>query len=78
MVTYDGATIAVHHANAGQGLPRHEHQYAHLTMCHAGSCIVRKQGRSLIMTKDTQPVNLTANEWQARRLYPKVTCPFAR
>jgi hypothetical protein len=24
---------------------------------------VTKEGKSLIMTKDTQPVNLTANEW---------------
>lgn len=62
-VTYDGATLNVYHANKGQGLPRHEHAYSHLTMCHAGSCIVRKEGRELVMTKATQPVNLTANEW---------------
>ena len=63
LVTYDGATVSVYHANTGQGLPRHEHVYAHLTMCHAGSCVVRKEGRELVMTKDTQPVNLTAAEW---------------
>lgn len=62
-VTYDGATVAVYHANTGEGLPRHEHIYAHLTMCHAGRLIVRKEGRELEMSKDTQPVNLTANEW---------------
>lgn len=62
-VTYDGATLNVFHANKGEGLPRHAHSYAHLTMCHAGSCVVRKEGRELVMTKDTQPVNLTANEW---------------
>jgi hypothetical protein len=50
-------------ANKGQGLPRHEHAYSHLTMCHAGSCAVRKLGKELIMTKDTQPVNLTADGW---------------
>jgi hypothetical protein len=55
-VTYDGSTVNVYHANKGEGLP-------HLTMCHAGSLIVRKEGRELIMTKDTQPVNLIANEW---------------
>ena len=63
MVTYDGAVLNIYHCNVGQGLPRHEHKYAHLTICHAGSCIVRKEGRELVMTKDTQPVNLTANEW---------------
>jgi len=62
-VTYDGATLNVFHANKGEGLPRHAHSYAHLTMCHAGSCIIRKEGRELLMTKDTQPVNLLAVEW---------------
>jgi quercetin dioxygenase-like cupin family protein len=56
VVTYDGASLNVYHANKGEGLPKHEHVYSHLTMCMAGSIIVR-------MTKDTQPVNLVANEW---------------
>ena len=63
IVTYDGASVNVYHANKGEGLLRHEHAYSHLTMCHAGSCIVRKEGRELLMTKDTQPVNLLAVEW---------------
>lgn len=62
-LTYDGATLNIFHANKGEGLPRHEHTWAHATMCHAGSCIVRKEGRSLVMNKETQPVNLVANEW---------------
>ncbi len=62
-VTYDATIINIFHVNAGEGLPRHSHLYAHLTMCHAGSCVVRKEGRELIMTKDTQPVNLRAGEW---------------
>ena len=60
---YDGATLNVYHANTGEGLPRHEHEYAHLTMCHAGSLKVSNERRSLVMTKDTQPVNLKAGEW---------------
>jgi len=62
-VAYDGAAMVVYHCDKGQGLPRHEHPHAHLTMCHAGSCVIRKEGRELIMTKHTQPVNLTAAEW---------------
>lgn len=62
-VIYDGATVNVYHADNGDGLPKHAHTYAHLTLCHAGSCIVRKDGRELVMTKDTQPVNLVAGEW---------------
>lgn len=62
-VVYDGAQLNVYHADKGQGLPKHQHVYAHLTMVHAGSLVARKEGRELIMTKDTQPVNLVANEW---------------
>lgn len=62
-VSYDGVTLNVYHASAGQGLPKHQHQFSHLTICHAGSLVVRKEGRELVMTKDTQPVNLVANEW---------------
>lgn len=60
---YDGVMLRVYHANKGEGLPRHEHSFSHLTMCHAGSCIIRKENRQLVMTKDTQPVNLKPNEW---------------
>lgn len=39
-------------------------QFSHqVTMCHVGSCIVRKEGRQLVMNKHTQPVNLVAAEW---------------
>lgn len=58
-----GTHLRVYHANSGEGLLRHEHEYPHLTFCHAGSIIVRKEDRELVMTKDTQPVNLAANEW---------------
>lgn len=62
-VTQDGTTLNIYHPNKGQGLPKHEHVYSHITVCHTGSIIVRKEGKELVMTKDTQPVNLVANEW---------------
>ena len=62
-VTYDGAALNVFHANKGEGLPRHEHVYSHLTICHAGSCVIRKEGIEKIINKNTQPINLKANEW---------------
>ena len=62
-VTQDHTTSNVYHANKGEGLPRHEHAHSHLTFCHAGSVIVRKEGRNLTMTKETQPVNLVGTEW---------------
>ncbi len=63
MVTQDSTTLAVYHANKGEGLPQHSHAYSHLTMCHAGSIKVSNERRSLVMTQDTQPVNLVAVEW---------------
>jgi len=63
MFTYDGASINVYHANKGEGLPKHEHLYSHVTICHSGSCIVRVQDKELIMTKNTQPVNLLGGKW---------------
>jgi len=62
-VTYDGANLNVYHANKGQGLARHEHAYAHLTVCHSGSCIIRKEGIEKFIDKNTQPINLKAAEW---------------
>ena len=62
-VIHDGVQLNVYHANKGQGLPKHEHTFSHLTMVHAGSILVTKEGKSLTMTKDTQPVNLVADGW---------------
>ncbi len=61
--TYDGARLNIYHANKGEGLPKHSHSFSHATICHAGSIIVRKETKELVMNKDTQPVNLIANEW---------------
>jgi len=61
--TYDGAQINVYHANKGEGLSKHEHIYSHATMCNAGSCLVSLEGRSYTINKNSQPLNLPANEW---------------
>lgn len=61
--TYDGAIINVYYANTGEGLPAHQHTYAHATFCTAGSCVVRKEGKEVVFTKHTQPANLKAGEW---------------
>lgn len=61
--TYEGVTLAIFHANKGEGLPKHEHTYSHVTMCHAGSCWIRKEGKEVLITKNTQPIKLRADEW---------------
>lgn len=63
VVKYDEIEIHIYHTDKRQILPKHTHSYSHLTMCHAGSCIVRKENKELILTKDSNPVNLVANEW---------------
>jgi hypothetical protein len=60
---YDGVEVNIYHANKGEGLPKHEHIYAHATMCHAGSCIVRKENKEVVINKDNKPLNLKQNEW---------------
>jgi hypothetical protein len=62
-VMQNGVTLNIFNVNKGEGLLKHGHTYSHLTMCHAGSIIVRKKNRELVMTKNTQPVNLLADEW---------------
>jgi quercetin dioxygenase-like cupin family protein len=60
---YDGCIINIYNANKGEGLPKHSHTFAHATFCSAGSFVVRKENKEVIFTKDTQPANLTENEW---------------
>jgi quercetin dioxygenase-like cupin family protein len=61
--SYEGVQITVYHADKGEGLIKHSHEYSHASVCHSGSIIIRKEGKELVMTKDTQPVNLKAGEW---------------
>jgi quercetin dioxygenase-like cupin family protein len=61
--TYASAQINVYHANVGQGLPKHEHTYSHATVCHNGKISVKLDGRSYVMDKESQPLNLPAGEW---------------
>jgi quercetin dioxygenase-like cupin family protein len=59
---YGNVSISVYYANKGDGLPMHEHDYNHATMCNSGSCVVRVKGKELILTKLNQPLDLPANE----------------
>jgi len=63
LFTYGQSIYKVFHANKGEGLPKHKHIFEHLTICHAGSCALRKEGKEIVITKKTQPISLPANEW---------------
>jgi hypothetical protein len=60
---YDQVRFSVYHANIGEGLIRHEHTFAHLTMCVAGKSAIRKENIYKEIDKDTTPVILKENEW---------------
>lgn len=60
----NGSNINIYKANKGQGLPKHNHDYSHITICRAGSCIIRREADTdIILTKDSKQVNLVAYNW---------------
>ena len=61
-IEFETIMMNIYHANKGEGLPKHEHNYSHLTICHSGSCIVRKEGKEMTFDKETKPINLVENE----------------
>jgi quercetin dioxygenase-like cupin family protein len=61
-MTYAGATVRIYHANKGEGIPMHKHEYSHATMCMAGSCKLTQEDRSVITDKNSIPVNLLAKK----------------
>jgi quercetin dioxygenase-like cupin family protein len=63
MFIYDGAHVGIYHADKGEGLPKHEHSFAHATFCAAGSCVIRKENKEVVINKMSKPINLIANEW---------------
>ena len=56
----DGVTTNVYHANKREGIPFHSHRHDHTTTCMAGSCVLRKRDKELVVNKFSQPVNLIA------------------
>lgn len=60
---YDGVQLNVYHANKGEGLEKHKHNFSHATMCNSGSCAVRLENRVYVINKNSKPLDLPANEW---------------
>jgi quercetin dioxygenase-like cupin family protein len=72
--TIDRVQVNVYRVNKGEGLPKHEHLYSHITVCHAGSLIVRKENKQLEVNPDTQPISLKENEWHELEALEDGTC----
>jgi quercetin dioxygenase-like cupin family protein len=60
---YKGIRFSEFFANKGEGLPKHEHEYSHATVCVSGSCAIRKENLELIMKSKDDAVVLSANAW---------------
>jgi quercetin dioxygenase-like cupin family protein len=62
-MTYDGAVVRIYHANKGEGIPTHSHAYSHATICMNGSCKLTQEDKSVIVNKDSTPINLLAGKF---------------
>lgn len=52
--------INIYRANQGEGLPWHNHDVSHITLCRKGSCIVRTEGKpDVILTPTSAPKQIT-------------------
>ena len=48
--------VNIYQANQGEGLPWHNHDKSHTTMCKKGSCVVRTEGKpDVILTPTSTP-----------------------
>jgi quercetin dioxygenase-like cupin family protein len=61
--SFQDSLFGVYHANKGEGLPKHEHSFNHLTVCHNGSIAIRKENKEVVANKDSGAFNLVENEW---------------
>jgi quercetin dioxygenase-like cupin family protein len=60
----DGCTVNTFHIEkAGEGHPKHEHEWNHVTQVHSGRLLVTMANTVFEMTKDTKPINFPANQW---------------
>ena len=62
-MNYDGTMVKIYHPNKGEGIPMHSHGYSHATICMTGSCKLTQEGKSVITTKTSIPVNLLAGKF---------------
>jgi quercetin dioxygenase-like cupin family protein len=61
--SFQNSLFDVYHANKGEGLSRHEHDFNHLTVCHSGSIVIRKENKEVVANKNSGAFNLVENEW---------------
>lgn len=60
---YNGTTLNLYHTKKGEGLPAHEHTFNHATVCVQGSCLVKTQNQEIVLTKNSDLIDLGAHKW---------------
>jgi len=60
---YKGLQVSRFLLNKGEGLPKHQHVFNHLTMCISGSCMVRKENVEIVLCSKDAAVDLPADQW---------------
>ena len=60
---YKSLRIGEYLLSKGEGLPKHEHTFNHLTICISGSCAIRKENLDIVLTPSDNAIDLSANEW---------------
>jgi quercetin dioxygenase-like cupin family protein len=60
---YNGSVFFYYSGNKGQGLPKHEHVFSHLTFVASGKTCVRKENLYRELSPGDHPLNLKENEW---------------
>jgi quercetin dioxygenase-like cupin family protein len=61
--SFNKVSFSVYHVNKGEGLSKHIHDFNHLTVCHSGSIVIRKENKEVIADKNSGAFNLPANQW---------------
>jgi len=60
---YGGIMFNYYSGNKGQGLPKHEHTFSHLTVVTAGKTCLRKENVYRELLPGEPPLSLKENEW---------------
>ena len=60
---YNHTVNAIYKGGVGEGLPQHQHTFAHTTVCIQGRIVVRKEGKQVERTPEDSPLLLPGNEW---------------
>lgn len=61
--TFSRVTTFTYVANAGEGIPKHDHTYPHLTVCLQGAIVVRKEGKEVTIRPKDGAIYLPEKQW---------------